>query len=129
MSDEVVGVAVLDPAMSPQRLIVTCRRTDRQDMTEVIPVYPRGTPKPKTYNDAAWEYTVSGSTLRVTPSLHVLHQRPDGTWQTDFHNGGAWETPFVLADGRPCDPTWDVHHLYEQLRELQAAERASSEHP
>jgi len=117
MSDQVIGVAILDPVMVPQRLIVCCHKASGQDVPEIISVYPRGAQKPETYNDAAWAYEVKGDRLLVTPSLHVKHQKEDGTWQTDFHNVGSWEVRFVLADGRPRDPAW-LDHLYQQYRDL-----------
>lgn len=127
MSDEVIGTAVLDKTLSPQRLVVLCRTSRGTVLTEVIPVYPRGSPKPTTHNGAAWEYIEDGETLHITPSLHCMSKRPaSGTdhdveanwiWQTDFHNGYNWDVKFQLADGRPRDAEWESSHLYQQVRD------------
>lgn len=117
MSDEVVGVAILDKEHSPQRLLVRCRTSSNGYVdTSLIPVYERGTPKPQTSNGAAWEYTVDGGTLHITPSLHVQSQI-DNVWQTRFHNQYNWSVKFKVSDSRPVSPDWDAQHLYEQLRE------------
>jgi hypothetical protein len=118
MIDHAVGVAILDKRANPERLLVLCKPIQRdRPMEQLIPVYPKGSPKPETYNGAAWEYSIEGDTLHITPSLHVRWQQPNGEWLTEFHNGFNWSVKFQLADDRPVNEEWDAKHLYEQLRE------------
>jgi hypothetical protein len=132
MSDQVVGTAILDKSLSPQKLIVLCHTTSGLKLTEVIPVYPRGSQKPVTHNGAAWEYVEDGETLHITPSLHCMSKRPakgadhgdesSWVWQTDFHNSYAWSVKFQLADSRPRDAGWESSHLYSQIRDANETE-------
>lgn len=120
MSDHVVGIAILDRTMSPERLIVKLERGDRKFINPiVIPVYAKGAPKPATHNGAAWEYEVRGNRLFITPSLHVRHQNTlTLEWVTDFHNGYSWDVEFREAGPKEDDPKWETKHLY---RDLEAA--------
>jgi hypothetical protein len=122
-ADRVVGVAILDRTMSPERLIVKLERGDGKPINPtVIPVYPKGTPKPATRNGAAWEYEVRGNRLHITPSLHVRHQNSlTLEWVTDFHNGYSWDVEF--REARPKDPAqqWETDHLRRDLREANPA--------
>lgn len=118
MSDMIVGIAILDRTMTPQRLACLCRPAGKPDRIDIIPVYEKGTPKPVTPNGAAWEYEVRGDRLFVTPSVHARSQHPlTLEWRTDFHNAGSWDVQFREVGRASNDPRWETKHLWEALRE------------
>ncbi len=86
MSDQVIGISVLDRMEKPERLYIRCQCADGHVLVTSIPIRRKG--EPKTLANE-WEYEEDGDTLRITPSLNIL-----GT----FHNAFNWSTKFVLFD-------------------------------
>jgi hypothetical protein len=124
MSDEIIGIAILEKRLFPQRLACLCKPAGKPVMVQVLPVYAEGTPKPDTKNGAAWCYREQDGRLHFTPSVHILTQNWDERMQafaggmvTQFHNGYSWSVSFAEAEGSSEDSTWPTKHLYEQLRE------------
>jgi hypothetical protein len=93
MSDQVIGIAVLDEAKG--RLFIVChtQRTGRVSVHS-IPAYPQGHPKPASN---AWAYVERRDMLHVSPSVKISIMD-----QEVFHNAGSWTVKFfryMPADG------------------------------
>lgn len=111
MSDEVIGVAILDKREEPHYLSMFCQSARGRISTATIPVYPKGAEKPA---NNAWEYEIANDILNITPSLHI-RSKIEETWVTDFHNGFNWSVKFKLVED-PIDLEIPKgRSLYEQL--------------
>lgn len=113
--DTVVGTAVLGTRTlwlvyeatgpSPFDNVVKTRRRNAR-----ITVYQKGEPKPEAI---AWEYTIEGDVLNITPSLHIQYE-VGGQLKTEFHNQYSWsvkfqrlpegETGYQLCHKLNCNP-------------------------
>jgi hypothetical protein len=87
MSDQVIGIAVLDEASG--RLFIVCHtQSTGRVSVESIPAYPQGHPKPAA---AAWSYVERGDILHVNPSVKLSTTNPD---RELFHNAASWTVKF-----------------------------------
>lgn len=122
MSDQILGLGILDDRGKPWRLFATGVPSpgSGRDVTIVmIPVRPRGSPREGA--EACWEFDLAGDQIHVTPSVRISVNLPipgradefPGVFQTRelFHNGADWRIRFVLwstvADKLPDDHPWD----------------------
>lgn len=103
MSDEIIGIAILDNSVRPRQLYMLYRCGDGRQFIDSIPVYMRGEPKPC---EPAWCFVIPESPaghaphsiMHVQPSVHWRYQvPPNETWHTRFHNGGSWSVRFQYA--------------------------------
>lgn len=95
MSDEIIGVAILDNSVRPRILYALYQRGDGGRFIDSIPVYDQREPKPC---DPSWAFRIDGERLHVSPSVWWKYQKPpDGNWETRFHNGGQWSVRFRYA--------------------------------
>lgn len=103
MSDQIIGIAVLDKTRPPyyehsDRLHVLCVYKDGGRNHDSINVHQKGTP-PTT--SPSWEYEVKGDQLDVTPSVRISTTKPSASDPNVmepvelFHNDGKWSVKFV----------------------------------
>lgn len=110
MSDEIIGIAILDNSVRPRQLCMVYQCGHGGRFIDTIPVYDVRESKPC---EPCWAFRIDGDRLHVTPSVHWRFQMPpEQTWHTRFHNGGSWNVQFQYA----VPP----HSLYEQVMEANA---------
>lgn len=118
MSDEFIGVAVLDTSRPVHWLHCIGRRQNGRTFVNQLPVGPSPNRVPAEKlpswfpENQLWCYTIAGNVLSVTPSVHMKDY---------FHNAGQWSLPFVRAEVIPgwADvPIGDSLMRHEQLKRL-----------
>lgn len=95
ITDQVVGVAVLDRSDAPERLYACCLSTDGHRQLAVIPVRP-GAPLAAN-GEACWTYHEDGKVLHLSPSLRLVNHHPDdppGLTRQTFHSTFSWSVRF-----------------------------------
>lgn len=111
MSDNIVGIAVLDRTKDPlhetEWLYVCCTYKNGQIVRSAVPVRPKGTPA-KQYS---WEYELKDDMIHVTPSLRISTTKPLGDENKEvelFHSDGAWSVKFQEFFPGECEQADDL---------------------